>query len=74
MSKASEWAVKLSGVHDARPASLGDVRNSSTEYLRGWVEGDGRAQIRLGSQDWYLTPEAALALGRWLIDTFGEQP
>ena len=61
MSKASEYAKKY--VQNTRPTldldTFGNVKVIENGYL-------------LTNIDHALTPEKALKLGKWILDTFGE--
>lgn len=59
MSKASEWADTPKPV---RPAFADGIAE------RAYVTDDGKLFLQA-----ILEPSQALALGRWILDTFGEE-
>lgn len=66
MSKASEYARKYT--ENRSPSFNGSA------YLEAFVNNGGCLSLRLthGGSSTDLTTAAALAFGRWLVETFGE--
>jgi hypothetical protein len=66
MSKASEWVKRVSDANEARPLGFSIGPN-----VRAAVTGVGHCEIR---GQGIITPDEAVALAAYLIDTFGDTP
>lgn len=73
MSKASEWASRRQAVESTRPQHM-EVVPCHGSPLGAGVSDKGEATVTYGTHTMWLTPEAAVKLGQWLLHTFGEEP
>ena len=75
MSKASEWAKQYADAMAAEPVRFRDPRcpKEPGPYIDLEVDTQGGCSWKKnGGWEASLPPEVALALARWIIDTFGE--
>ena len=74
-SKASAWAARRQAILDARPEPLTMVPNDTPgcTHVGVSVADDGRACLTTGGQTIWLTEAAAVIVGRYLLETFGEE-
>lgn len=70
MSKASEYAALCAAKANAEPKPF-NWRDGSQEHqsITFYVDDDGSCGVLAGDR---ISAEGALALARWLIDTFGD--
>lgn len=69
MSTASEWAANIAAKDD-------QMRTAEAQVPFGWKGSDISAEVTRGgglhiSKEALLTGDAALALGQWLVATYG---
>lgn len=69
MSPAARYAAHVAAAKSTRPAEILISPSGSIPYCRASVDEHGHALITLRDA---LTPKEALALAKWIIDTFGE--
>ena len=75
VSKASEWAFGLNNLRKrVRQVECDEVprffRNDGSGIPAAYADTDGSAFFERTSGRW--SPEDALALAHWILDTFGE--
>jgi hypothetical protein len=73
MSRASQWAAEYERIKGAVPPPL-DVDPRNHDRVTAYVRDGGRVAVFVGSNHLEFDGPAAAALGRWLLDTFGEPP
>lgn len=77
MSKASEWAAQRKSIAAAKPQEyIAPSTDSDERKCYGGVTDDGACRICLanGLLGQVLAPDIALALARWILETFAEAP
>jgi hypothetical protein len=73
MSRASEWAAEYARIRGAVPPPLEGPTVDDARVV-AYVRQSGRAAVFVGTSCLEFDGPAAVALGRWLLDTFGEPP
>ena len=77
MSKASAWGAaeqtRRQQSTGTCPTFLGEHEPGNPELHEIRVDEKGRLYIYAAERFLYLDPTRAVALGRWLLDTFGEE-
>ena len=75
-SKASAWGAaertRRQQSTGTCPTFLGEDAPDNSELHELRVDEKGRLYIYAAERFLYLDPKRALALGRWILDTFGE--
>lgn len=74
MSKASEWADAMRSVTQDKPSI--ELCDSGRPSICARVDDCGDAVLNHGTinNEFVIQGKHAAALGRWLLDTFGEEP
>ena len=75
MSRASEWAERFAAAGQCRPDDyLAPPTNDSQRQVHGAVTDEGKVRLSVGTGSGVLAPDIFLALCRWGLATFGEEP
>jgi len=71
-SRASEYARAVTEIKGSLKSPTCTIRTKGDPDVFLCVLDDGRLGVSVGSGSRFIEPDDALAIGRWLVTTFGE--
>ena len=75
MSRASGWAERFAAAGQCRPDDfVAPPTDDRQRQVHGAVTDEGKVRLSVGTGSGILAPDIFLALCRWGLATFGEEP